>query len=370
MNAAHRVTKARIAVSNREEFLSSLVHRLIVRETDDVPTTATDGVHLFFNPAFVESISDEELRGAVEHETLHCALGYFLRMGGRNPELWNQAHDYAINLLCKFKLPKDALLDERYRGMSAEQVYEVLKRENPPRGGKACGGLLQPKDGAGKPLSPAEQQQIAEGWELAVIQAANTARKAGKLPADLDHLVSELRNPEINWRDVLWRFAKERIRSDYSLIPPNRRYLYRGLFLHSLADEERVGRIVTCFDTSGSIYAYPDLLAQFVGEERAIVQDVRPVSATVIECDAAIKGVTEYEPESFPETLQLHGGGGTDFRPPFEWVEEQGVTPECLIYFTDLEGSFPAEAPPYPVLWVVYGPGNDVAPFGETVRIR
>jgi predicted metal-dependent peptidase len=61
------------------------------------------------------------------------------------------------------------------------------------------------------------------------------------------------------------------------------------------------------------------------------------------------------------------GGGGTDFRPVFEWVEESQTEPACLIYLTDLCcHSYPAP-PDYPVLWVTES--RRTAPFGETVRI-
>jgi predicted metal-dependent peptidase len=65
--------------------------------------------------------------------------------------------------------------------------------------------------------------------------------------------------------------------------------------------------------------------------------------------------------------LEPKGGGGTDFKPVFAWVEENGVLPQCLIYLTDLCcNSFP-DVPEYPVLWVT--DSRRTAPFGETVQI-
>ena len=125
-----------------------------------------------------------------------------------------------------------------------------------------------------------------------------------------------------------------------------------------------MGDIVIAVDTSGSIGNKE--LEQFAGETNAIASEAQPESIRVIYCDAALQGVEEFGP-SDPIQLSPRGGGGTDFVPPFRWVEENGIEPKCLVYLTDLCcDSFP-EAPDYPVLWVTES--GRAAPFGETVRI-
>lgn len=44
--------------------------------------------------------------------------------------------------------------------------------------------------------------------------------------------------------------------------------------------------------------------------------------------------------------------------------------PTCLIYFTDLEGTFPKEEPDYPVLWINIGRTIIKPPFGECYNSR
>ena len=70
------------------------------------------------------------------------------------------------------------------------------------------------------------------------------------------------------------------------------------------------------------------------------------LSATirVIYCDAAVQGVEEFG-ASEPIELSPKGWGGTDFVPPFKWVEENGIEPKCLI------------------------DSRKSAPFGETLQI-
>ena len=116
--------------------------------------------------------------------------------------------------------------------------------------------------------------------------------------------------------------------------------------------------------TSGSIGA--DELDQFAGEISAIAEDVQPESIRVVYCDAAVQADQEFEPGE-AVVLSSKGGGGTDFRPVFTWVDEQGLTPACLIYLTDLACESYPEPLPYPVLWAT--DSRRAGPFGETLKI-
>jgi predicted metal-dependent peptidase len=118
-------------------------------------------------------------------------------------------------------------------------------------------------------------------------------------------------------------------------------------------------------DTSGSIG--DEELKQFAGEITAISDQAKPEAIHVVYCDAAVNGIQEFGP-SEPVVLEAKGGGGTDFRPVFQWVEANGISPVCLIYLTDLCCyGYPSPPPSYPVLWVT--DSRRVAPFGETVKI-
>jgi predicted metal-dependent peptidase len=129
---------------------------------------------------------------------------------------------------------------------------------------------------------------------------------------------------------------------------------------------EELGAIVVAVDTSGSID--PTALEQFSSEIGAIMEECR-TTLSVFHCDSAIEGRQNYEPGEEVK-LQAVGGGGTDFRPVFDAIEEEGMTPACLIYLTDLDGRFPDSEPWYPVLWACVNARRDDVPFGEKVRIE
>jgi predicted metal-dependent peptidase len=126
------IQKARTKLLLDHPFFGTLLFRLGARARSSIATMATDGVSLYFNPEFVDSLSTAESIGIPAHETMHPALQHHTRRGGREPKRWNMACDYAINPLlidAGLTLPKNVLFDDRFRGMSAERIYSLLVAE-------------------------------------------------------------------------------------------------------------------------------------------------------------------------------------------------------------------------------------------------
>src|SRR5271168_2777759 len=127
-----RIQKARTALILDHPFFGSLLFRLKGRECRSVQTMATDGMSIYYNPDFVETLNAATLAGTLAHEVMHPALHHHMRRSGRDLKRWNVACDYAINPLlieAGLSLPEGVLLDNRFRGMSAEQIYNLLDSE-------------------------------------------------------------------------------------------------------------------------------------------------------------------------------------------------------------------------------------------------
>jgi predicted metal-dependent peptidase len=390
-----RIQKARTALLLDHPFFGSLLYRLKDRESLAVKTMATDGVSLLWNPEFVETLNAATLAGTLAHEVMHPALHHHLRRSGRDPKRWNIACDYAINPLlvdAGLKLPEGVLLENRFRAMSAEQIYNLLESEqdsdptphndqectasdnsngspagnepNDPAAPETDGGIGQVLDA---PLecddSPREQEQARE-WEIAVKQALTLAQQAGKIPSGLDRTMEGVAEAAVNWRELLRRLWSETTMADYSWTRPNRRHIWSGLYLPGLV-KEGVGEIVMAVDCSGSISGRQ--LRLFEAEARSILEGQRPERVYVLYFDAVVQNVEIYEAGQ-PISLNPVGGGGTEFGPCFEWVEERGITPQTMVFLTDLYGSFPPSAPCYPVLWA--STGRRQAPFGEVIPLQ
>jgi predicted metal-dependent peptidase len=419
---AQKLTRARVQLLLAQPFFGTLSLRLkLIPGT--LPTMATDGSRIVYNPAFVDELKPAELEGTLAHEVLHCALAHQCRRGQRDPELWNVAADFAINPILigsGFVLPVGALVDPAFNNLSAEEIYARLLRRRSegdgatkpqqqtnagggtatgPQGtdgtmpstpksdpshqpvsdqrGQTMGEAVGPSsvrpggfgevwdatDEHGQTASPAEKRRQEHEWGIAAEQAVRAAKAWGHEPAGIERPLSESRQSKQDWRVILRDFVAATTPSDYRWTPPNRRYIASGLYLPSV-ERQGVGEIVIAVDTSGSIGKLE--LEQFAGEISAISEEAQPEAIHVVYCDAAVQSTQQFGP-SEPVRLEPRGGGGTDFCPAFQWVTENNIAPVCFIYLTDLCCHSYPETPEYPVLWVT--DSSRTAPFGETLRI-
>jgi predicted metal-dependent peptidase len=370
-------TKLVLGRRPQDAFFATLALRLQIESSWDCPTAATDGKRLIYNPNWFADLSAEEAQGVVAHEVMHCALAHHARRHGRDPTCWNIAADLSVNPLlldAGFRLPSGRLVpgEGTYRelpqGQSAEEYYALLPRGQPceqegkgrPGGDPgSCGVVLEPRGG-----SPAETRRAEAEWKVAVIQAQEIARQRGSLSGGLARMVQQILRPQVDWRDVLREFVAQHARNDYAWAPPNRRFIHAGLYLPGLRSEE-LGHVVLAVDTSGSIGR--DELDRFAAETQAIL-DAYDCTLTIMYHDSRVQRVETWRAADGPLTLHPIGGGGTDHRPVFEHIEREGIDATCAICLTDLESSFPAIAPAYPVLWAVVG-NRRQPPFGTYVTL-
>jgi predicted metal-dependent peptidase len=170
----------------------------------------------------------------------------------------------------------------------------------------------------------------------------------------------------VDWRDVLREFLSQQARNDYSWSPPNRRFIHAGLYLPGLRSEE-LGDVVLAVDTSGSIGAKE--LGRFASEAQGIL-DAYDCTLTILYHDADVQRVDTWQPSDGPLELHPVGGGGTSHVPVFDWIEQQGRMPACVVCLTDLYTEFPDVVPTYPVLWAVVGRTGGQVPFGTRVNVE
>lgn len=358
-------TKARAKLIIDQPFFGTLCMRLRPIETTKVPTGATDGIHLYYNPNWFLKLNQFERVGFLAHEVMHCVLHHMLRRQKREKAQWNIACDHAINLNLKdigFNLPQGALVDEKYKDMSSEHIYSILPPI--PEGltndfdPGNCGGVLDHPDAAkGQPTAKVQTE-----WNVATQAAAQEAKGRGKLPGNLESIIEGIVKPILDWRTILMRFLRSSDKSDYSWVRFNKRLISQGLYLPALYSPA-LGEISIIVDTSGSVS--DDELQYFSNETSAILQELNPSAVNFIQCDADVHSNVTYTREDLPLTYEYKGRGGTSFIPAIEFVQEHYPLTTACIYFTDLEGDFPEKTPEFPMLWVTTVQHD--APFGEVV---
>ncbi len=223
-------------------------------------------------------------------------------------------------------------------------------------------------DDAGE--TPMDVTAEEQAWDEAMHQAMNLARAEDKLPGGVEETVKNAHASTLDWRSLLRRYMTDAARRDYSWSLPNRRFIDGGLYLPSIRSEG-MEAIAVIIDTSGSLPA--STLADFWAELREIAAEIQPESVHVLQVDAALQDAAEYAPDDLPDEIALKGRGGTDFRPGFEWLDEQGIQPAVCLYFTDMECSdYPEAEPGFDVIWANWGPPPsdwNREPWGERIDI-
>lgn len=290
-------------------------------------------------------LNREEWRFVLAHEYLHAALRHDLRCGDRDPELWNVACDYVINgWLTEMNvgaMPPFGLLDQRFQGLSAEGVYDLLledvrryRRENPRDvlyGDGAYWDTLE-----GQELDRLYRSALGRGLEL------NQSRGRGTLPAGLVEEIHALARPPIRWDVELgkWfdlRFPQLERRRTYARMS-RRQSAAPDIPRPAWSAEERLEDQRTfgvVLDTSGSMDRA--LLAAALGSIASYNQarDVKRVR--VVFCDAAPYDQGFLDPVDIAGAVQVRGRGGTRLQPGIDLLEEAVDFPKDapLLIITD-----------------------------------
>ena len=186
--------------------------------------------------------------------------------------------------------------------------------------------------------------------EMVCSVAQSVERKKGHLPAGIDNIVKEMLKPEINWKEALSQFVTKTLGGEHSWSRCSRHALARGHYLPGKTDMKIKAALV--LDTSGS---YLQDLPKFLSEFKALVESFGKYEITLIQCDAEVQDVKEYDadtPMDF-DHFDAKGGGGSDFRPAFKKLRELGDDFNCCITFTDGYITMPTYPPPYPTLFVL-----------------
>ncbi len=360
----------------------------------NIKTAATDGEYLFYNPSFIASLKEEDVCGVLAHEVGHIGLLHFSRQGGRERKLWNMAADYEINAALEennIRLPKGALFDYKFINVIAEVIYEILKQrkeENLPEykkdatmtltGGELDGGKTGeiPKEIKSLPtvyIGKKKNRKAAAEWKARVVRALQQAQKAkGNLPAGFERFVDKFVKTKIPWTKVLASMVETVMGEGgrWVYTPPLRKFSWAADKFALPQEKKEEVKAVIAYDTSGSITNKE--LTYFLSATWDIFSKYSNTKLTIIANDAKVHAVKRVKNKrQFLKAAEgreiTRGGGGTDFRPVFNYIKEKKIRPKILVFFTDTYGDFPEKAPKYRVLWVVTS--NKEVPFGKRIYV-
>ena len=387
-------------------FIGSVIMRmeLLPVRDDRLKTAATNGDCIFVDIDFFAKLTQEQRQFVLAHEVWHCALLHFARRGKRDHTLFNIATDLEIHFtLQNEKMSEPWVLphEPSWADMPAEEIYEMLKKNGDKRSpywniGKTSRNFDENHESFDKhiykndstkqdentssdtshdnithdfvidndynPIVTVETIERSRSRVIAAVQQLE--RTQGHLPANIEAILKKLQKPSLPWQEMLKQFVTSCYGGKRRWLPPSRRHVWQDLYLPSMRDEQL--KAVVALDTSGSTQGDMEL---FFGELVSLMHSFGRFELTVIQCDADIQHVEVFTNARLPtpnHRWQIKGGGGTDFRPVFDYIYKKSLKPDLLLFFTDGYGDAPNNQPPYPVMWVLTNDGHIPATWGRT----
>ncbi len=375
MDASTLLTKAKSQLTSKHPYFGMLANRLKHEENSAIDYFASNGKRFIYNPTYIESLHMDELFFILTNCVMHHILAHNQRKLNRKGVLWQLATDYAINNMLaknKLKIPKGANYNKEYKNMYSEEIYEILKVEFAEQNGTSSyddaqnlASFVKEKGGDSSIFKNFEKMDEKEEdeWDYAASLAKEVGNKNSSTPLGLERFAKKIKANDIDWKFELYNAINRHMRNNYAFMPPNKKHIYRGVALPSLTSDTL--SLIVAIDTSGSIRE--DILGAFIGEFKSIMQNFPAVSIELLIADAKVHSHHSFmggEEMDFP----LKGGGGTDYRPTFEYIDANIPMSSMLLYFTDGEGIFPRIPPAYEVIWALSQNKNKI-PFGRKLVI-
>lgn len=386
-------TKSEMYARKFAAFYGPLLASLNFFWAPDIGTAAVDGVNLMWNPYWFLWLTPQSRLTVLMHELLHCAWLHFIRLGDREPRLWNYATDIKIN---------NKLINDEYDftqlqnlwfdstiplDMPEEDIYDELIRraQSVPLLGSfgQVVGALAPKQpngtqGNGNPFDTGGdlfQTGTAMTLEEQAKAVANVVRASqqaklsggGDMPGDTSLVLQQFLAPVVAWEALFHRFFQEmEDRMGSTWAKPNRRY--QDIYLPSYFEEEGLlSHLIYFEDTSGSITDKDAL--RFNSEFKYVKEHYKPKKMTLVQFDTIIQDVHVYEEEDPFEQIKIKGRGGTSLECVREYILEH--KPTCAVVFSDLQCDPMAPLGfEIPIIWVCISNRAAQVPFGQLIHIR
>lgn len=405
-----QMSKNKLLVNMR--FMDMALNQFRMSPRPDLtPFSACDGDVYVYDPVHILKayMLDENLpiRNFL-HSVLHCVFKHFYVNTLVDQTMWDLACDIAVESAindlelsflnitkAKEQVQFFDLFKNKVKTVSAEKIYRYFLDEKLSehlveklsllfKGDdhvlwyltetqKKKMNLYASQGEAVKPLS--NMLLLLQGWADIALRMQTELEVfilQGKGAGLLTQNLREVNRERYDYSEFLKKFA---VRAEMMKLNPDEfdyNFYTYGLALYEnmpliepleYREVKRIREFVIAIDTSGSTSG--SLVQTFVQKTYNILKSTESffskINLHIIQCDAEIqedvKITTQQEFDAYLKQMQLHGLGGTDFRPVFAYVNHLVDKKEFdnlkgLIYFTDGYGSFPQKMPSYDTVFV------------------
>ena len=357
-------TKGNLFFKSDSGFLGALLCNMSFRWDDKIPTTQTNGLELVWNPDFYRSLDVDTRVTVLAHELWHVAFQHPSRGHTLDPETYNDAADYVINLLLQehgyYMGGFPYLMERRFRGMSTEEVYDILIQEKGY-------GVPAPENKLGNDIAKCTAE-IDQLDSLAKVVSAMTAASisgadAGKIPGEVSFIVEKFLNPVLPWETLLNNFFNELTDQVRSYARPNRRY--EDPILPGKVGTSGLEHLIYYLDISGSVT--DDEILRFNSEVKFVKEEFQPEKLTLVTFDTHICDEYVFEKDEEFEKIIVTGRGGTRLGPVYDHANKH--QPTAIIIFTDLRVKIPKKKPVPYLVWICANNPDREVPYGKLIHL-
>lgn len=348
-------------------FITSLLCNMDIVWNEKIPTACTNGLTVEFNPTWFMSLPELTRATILLHELWHVGHLHLMRGEGLEPERWNMAADYIINLQLEDEGRSFAgaspLLDQQWRGFTSEEVYDALPPD-PPAGSQ--GGCWSDDPGdmdMEKPDDPDAAEAVVQAVHSAVLAQQRTGYSSEHVDA-ISEMIKKRNQPVVDWRAELKDFCQERARAGLDYKKRNRRYNH--VIIPARGKRGRLVELAYFFDVSGSVTR--PMIEQMLAEIHFIWSTLKPKKMHIIQFDTGIRKVDTWtEGRAFSE-IEIVGRGGTSLEPVAKWLEKN--KPSGTVIMTDLDCPMMRRLDGASILWLcINNPGATVQQ-GKLIHIE
>jgi predicted metal-dependent peptidase len=240
-----------------DRLYGSLIVSTKITFTDKNGVTAyTNGVRIVLGKEFWKGLNDKERIFLLLHEGCHMLLKHidrFKELNNADNSIWQKACDYYINLMLEednqghYEFIEGGLLREEYSGLSTNEIYKVLKEEEPKESNDCSfGNDLVVDEETNSSAKKAMDNIIQDTIQNNIKQFT----AGSNLLTELSNLIAV---PKVNWKTALSRYMNIKFRANKTYSNPSRRSAYnRRIVLKGHDKDYKLGDLLVYIDVSGS----------------------------------------------------------------------------------------------------------------------
>lgn len=384
-------------------FLDVSLSRFFFLPETNITGMGTDGFGIYFYPDALIYLYKKDriyINRAYLHIVFHCLFGHLTIPKTVDTALWDLAADIAVESIIDglsvravrryvspYRKKVYQSLREKMKVLTVAGIYQVLEEKEAGREEDTWIGEADFEKLRGEffvddhqlwnqEIPPQKMMERQKEWkeenEKLQTKMETFAKEASEDAEALAEQVRVENRTRYDYKKFLRKFSvlKEEIQVD----PDTFDYIFYHYGMEMFGnvpliepqetkEVHKVEDFVIAVDTSMS--CKEELIRKFLEQTYSVLSEsesfFRKICVHIIQCDDKVQSDVvihnQEEMERYMEQFEIHGFGGTDFRPVFGYVNKLIAKKAFrrlrgLIYFTDGYGTFPAKKPLYETAFI------------------